>query len=58
MRIPFKQDPEEYKQGMLFPGNVFNLLSKDHCCYVYEDIFQQIDTSSLMNNYSRKGQNA
>ena len=43
---------------MLFPGNVFNLLSKNHCCYVYEDIFQQIDTSSLMNNYSRKGQNA
>lgn len=58
MRIPFKRDPEEYKQGMLFPVNVFNLLSKDHSCYVYEDIFQQIDTSSLMNNYSRKGQNA
>ena len=58
MSIPFKRDPEEYNQGMLFPGNVFDLLSKDHCCYVYEDIFQQIDTSSLMKNYSRKGQNA
>ncbi len=58
MSIPFKPDPEEYKQGMLFPGNVFDLLPKDHCCFVYEDIFQQIDTTSLMGNYSRKGQNA
>ena len=56
--IPFKKDPEEYLQGMLFPGNLFDLLSKDHCCFVYEDIFQQIDTSSLMNNYSPLGQHA
>ncbi len=27
---PFKRDPEEYKQGLLFPENVFNLLTKDH----------------------------
>ena len=54
MSIPFKRDPEEYNQGMLFPGNVFDLLSKDHCCNVYEDIFQQIDTSSMMKNESVK----
>ena len=58
MNIPFKKDPEEYTQGMLFPGNIFDLLPKDHCCFVYEDIFQQIDTSTLMNNYSSNGQNA
>jgi transposase len=58
MNIPFKKDPEEYRQGMLFPGNLFDLLPQDHCCFVYEDIFQQIDTSSLMKNYSRRGQNA
>ncbi len=58
MNIPFKKDPEEYLQGILFPGNLFDLLPNDHCCFVYEDIFQQIDTSSLMKNYSRLGQNA
>lgn len=58
MNIPFKKDPEEYCQGMLFPGNIFDLLSQDDCCFVYEDIFQQIDRSSLMKNYSRKGQHA
>lgn len=58
MKIPFKKDAEEYRQGMLFPGNLFDLLSKDHCCFVYEDIFQQIDTSSLMRNYSPLGQHA
>ena len=26
MNIPFKKDPEEYRQGMLFPGNLFDLL--------------------------------
>jgi transposase len=58
MKIPFKQDPEEYRQGMLFPGNLFDRLPEDHPCFVYEDIFQQIDTSSLMKNYSPDGQHA
>lgn len=58
MKIPFKKDPDEYRQGMLFPTNVFDLLSKDHYCFVFEDIFQQIDTASLMKHYSHKGQHA
>jgi transposase len=58
MNIPFKKDPEEYLQGMLFPGNLFDLLPKEHSCFVYEDILKQIDTSSLMKKYSRVGQNA
>lgn len=58
MKIPFKQDPEEYRQGMLFPGNLFDRLPEDHPCFVYEDIFQQIDTSSLMKSYSPDGQHA
>lgn len=58
MEIPFKKDPEEYAQGMFFPGNIFDILPSEHCCFVYEDIFQQISTDSLMSKYSRKGQNA
>lgn len=58
MSIPFKKSPVEYKQHQLFPSNVFDLLPDDHECYLYNDIFQQLDTSSLEKRYSRKGQNA
>ena len=58
MSIPFKPDPEEYTQGMLFPGNVFDLLPKEHSCFIYEDIFKQIDITSLLKNYSKNGQHA
>jgi len=42
----------------MFPANVFDLLPDDHECYLYHDLFQQIDTTVLENNYSHKGQNA
>jgi len=58
MSIPFKSSPVEYDQSLLFPSNVFNLLPKDHECYLYHDLFQQLDTIELENNYSHKGQNA
>ncbi len=58
MSIPFKQSPVEFNQRLLFPSNIFDLLPKGHECYLYNDIFQQIDTSSLEIKYSRKGQNA
>lgn len=58
MSIPFKQSPVEFNQRLLFPSNIFDLLPKSHECYLYNDIFQQIDTSSLEIKYSRKGQNA
>jgi transposase len=58
MKIPFKKDPVEYKQKALFASNVFDLLPADHQCYVYNDIFEQLDTSSVEGQYSVRGQNA
>jgi len=58
MQIPFKKDPMEFNQRSLFATNVFDLLPADHPCFVYEDIFQQLDTSSIEDNYSLLGQNA
>ena len=58
MSVPFKTSPVEYDQSLLFPGNVFDLLPNDHECYLYHDLFQQLDTTELESNYSHKGQNA
>ena len=58
MLIPFKKDPIEFNQRSLFATNVFDLLPSDHLCFVYEDIFEQLDTSSVEQNYSVLGQNA
>lgn len=58
MSIPFKKDPAEFNQSLLFPSNIFDLLPADHECYIYEDIFKQIDTSSIETKYSVLGQNA
>jgi len=58
MSIPFKKDPAEFNQRTLFPTNVFDLLPSDHPCFVYEDIFQQLDTSSVEKKFSVRGQNA
>ena len=58
MQIPFKKDPIEFNQSALFATNIFDLLPSDHTCYVYEDIFQQLETSSVEDDYSLLGQNA
>ena len=58
MSAPFKTSPVEYDQSVLFPRNVFDLLPQDHECYLYNDLFQQLNTTELENNYSHKGQNA
>ena len=58
MPIPFKKSPIEFNQRQLFPSNIFDLLPDDHECYLYKDIFQHLDTSSLESKFSRKGQNA
>jgi len=31
---PFKQAPEKYLQGTLFPSNIFNLLPEAHECVI------------------------
>jgi transposase len=58
MSVPFKKSPIEFNQRLLLPSNIFDLLPDNHECYLYNDIFQQMDTSSLENKYSPKGQNA
>jgi transposase len=58
MLIPFKKDPTEFNERSLFATNVFDLLPHDHQCFVYEDIFEQLDTSSIEQKYSVRGQNA
>ena len=58
MQIPFKKDPVAFNQRSLFATNIFDLLPSDHTCYVYEDIFEQLETSSVEDNYSLLGQNA
>lgn len=58
MTIPFKSSPVEFNQHLLFPSNIFELLAEDHECYLYSDLFQQLDTSSLESTYDRLGQNA
>ncbi len=58
MSIPFKKDPIEFTQRVLFPSNVFDILPKDHECFVYDDIFRKIDISGIEKKYSNLGQNA
>ena len=54
----FKSNPIEFKQNLLFPANIFNLLPDEHECYLYADLFKQLDTSSLEEQYSVLGQHA
>ena len=42
----------------MFPSNVFDLLSESHECYLYVDIFKQLDTSELESHFSKLGQRA
>ena len=58
MSVPFKSSPVEFNQHLLFPTNIFDLLPKNHECFLYAELFQQLDTSSLESLYSVKGQNA
>ena len=58
MKPAFEPSPVELDQRLMFPSNVFDLLGKDHECYLYEDIFQQLDTSESEGNYSVPGQHA
>ena len=58
MKPTFKPDPVERDQRLLFPSNVFDLLSDGHECYLYDTIFQQLDTSEVEGNCSRLGPHA
>lgn len=58
MATPFKSSPVEFNQHQLFPSNIFDLLPENHECYLYADLFQQLDTTTIESSYSVKGQNA
>jgi transposase len=58
MTIPFKSSPVEFNQHLLFPSNIFDLLPKDNDCYLYTELFQMLDTSTIESSYQVKGQNA
>jgi transposase len=58
MKSIFKRSPVELNQRLMFPANVFDLLDASHECYLYRDIFQQLDTSELERRYSERGQHA
>lgn len=58
MSAPFKSSPVEFNQRQLFPSHIFDLLPENHECYLYADLFQQLDTTTLESGYSVKGQHA
>jgi transposase len=58
MPPPFKGSPPEFKQRQLFPTNIFDLLPADHECYLYADLFTQLDTTALEAQFSVRGQHA
>jgi len=43
---------------LLSPSNIFDLLPDDHECFVYRELFEQLDTAAIEKLYSDKGQHA
>ena len=58
MNIPFKKSPIALNAALLSPSNIFDLLPDDHECFVYRDLFDQLDTTAIEKLYSDKGQHA
>ena len=58
MSIPFKSDPSSLRQHQLFPSNIFDLLPEDHDCFLFKELLDQLDTSSIEELYSPNGQHA
>jgi len=56
--INFKSDSDALHDVQNFSGNIFNLLANDHDCFVFNDLFDQLDTSTLETQYSLNGQYA
>jgi transposase len=56
--MKFKSSPIEFDQSVLFPTSIFDLLSKDNDCYLFDDLFQQLDTTAVEKKYQHKGQHA
>ena len=58
MIIPFKKSPIVLNVELLSPSNIFDLLPDDHECFVYSDLFEQLDTTAIEKLYSDEGQHA
>jgi len=58
MNIPFKPESPNFRQRQLFPTNIFDLLPSNHDCFLFYDLFQQLDTSEVEAQYSPIGQHA
>jgi len=58
MSAPFKSSLLNLINTCCFPPIFLIYSQKDHECFLYADLFQQLDTSSLESLYSVKGQNA
>ena len=43
----FKPYRKDYCQSQLFATNVFDLLPEDHECFLYQELFEQLDTSEV-----------
>jgi len=55
MNIPFKPESPNFRQRQLFPTNIFDLLPENHDCFLFYDLFQQLDTSEFEAQYSPIG---
>ena len=58
MASRFKPYRKDYCQSQLFATNVFDLLPEDHECFLYQELFEQLDTSEVEARYSHRGQRA
>ena len=54
----FKPYRKDCDQSQLFATNVFDLLPEDHECFLYQELFEQLDTSEVEALYSHRGQRA
>ena len=48
----------DYCQSRLYATNLFDLLPEDHECFLYQELFEQLDTSEVEAQYSDRGQRA
>ena len=58
MASRFKPYRKDYCQSRFFATNVFDLLPEDHECFLYQELFEQLDTSEVEAQYSYRGQRA
>ncbi len=56
--IPFKSDIEAMYNAEHFSGNLFDLLPENHDCFVFKELFEQLDTSEIEKKFSPRGQHA